>query len=84
MTVDVDAPVGESITNTATVAAFGDVDAADEVGAVEGTVTTRPDPPDTGAPAPPAIPLLGGLLLLCLGLILVATSRRRRRRGPAA
>ena len=48
------------------------------------TVTTRPDPPDTGAPTSPPIPLAGGLLLIGLGLILVATSRRRRRRGVAA
>jgi uncharacterized repeat protein (TIGR01451 family) len=84
MAVQVSAPVGTSITNTATVAAVGDVDAADEIGAVEGTVTTDPIIPNTGAPALPAIPLLGGLLLLGAGLALVATSRRRWRRRPAA
>ncbi|MGD0833546.1 MAG: hypothetical protein ABSA40_03855 [Candidatus Dormibacteria bacterium] len=84
ITVGVNAPIGTSITNIATVAAVGDVDAADEIGTADGTVAAPAPTPDTGAPAGRPLPLTGGLLLLGAGLALVLATWRRRRRGVGA
>jgi uncharacterized repeat protein (TIGR01451 family) len=78
ITVAVSAPVGSTITNTATVEAAGDVGAVEEVGSVEGVVTGAAPIPDSGAPRAGSPPLLAALLLVVAGVILAAGSRRRR------
>jgi uncharacterized repeat protein (TIGR01451 family)/fimbrial isopeptide formation D2 family protein len=87
--VAVSAAGGSEITNTATVEATGDVNAADEIGSVDGLVAAAAPVPDSGAAATAGkLPWpLGALLLIVVGLGLAAGSRRRiwhlLRRGRA-
>ena len=64
-------------TNTATVEASGDVEAAAETASAEGTVSAAAPVPDSGSSAGQAPWPLGALLLVIGGLGLVAGSRRR-------
>jgi uncharacterized repeat protein (TIGR01451 family) len=75
--VAVSALAGTEITNTATVEASGDVEAAAETASAEGTVSAAAPVPDSGSSAGQAPWPLGALLLVIGGLGLVAGSRRR-------
>jgi uncharacterized repeat protein (TIGR01451 family) len=68
---------GTEITNTATVGAPGDIDAATEIASADGIVAAAPPVPDTGLSGGRAPWPLGGLLLVVAGLAMVAGSRRR-------
>jgi uncharacterized repeat protein (TIGR01451 family) len=75
--VAVSAGAGSEITNTATVAAAGDVGAAAEFASADGGVLAAASVPDSGASAGSTAWPLGALLLVIGGLGMVAGSRRR-------
>jgi uncharacterized repeat protein (TIGR01451 family)/fimbrial isopeptide formation D2 family protein len=82
ITVAVSAGVGIMVTNIATAAATGDVDAASEVGSADGMVEAPPPIPDAGAPKAAPWPFAAALLLVLAGLALAVGSRRWQLRRP--